>query len=97
ELVHSAPTELVEELVEELFGGGIDDPHRRIALEHAIADGMKKVRLSQTRSAVDEEGVVDPAGLVGHGHGRRGCELIGGTHDEGLEGEALGKARATPR
>ncbi len=50
-----------------------------------VADGMEQVRLSQPRSAVDEQRVVGTSGLFGDRNGRRVCETVAGADDEGVE------------
>ncbi len=46
---------------------------------------MKKVGLSESSGAVNEQRVVVLAGLLGHGHGSRPCKSVGLTHHKTLE------------
>ena len=50
-----------------------------------VADGMEQVRLSQPRSAIDEQRVVGASRLFGDRDGRRVCETVAGADDEGVE------------
>ena len=77
ELVHRAFFDGVDHVVQELFGGDICDPHRRIALQDAVGNGLHEVGLAEPGCPVDEERVVRLARGLGDRGGGRSSELVG--------------------
>ena len=51
-----------------------------------MADRVQQVGLTQARTAVDEQRVVDNAGLLRHRESARVCKAVGLTNHEGVEG-----------
>ena len=77
----------VDPVVGEGLGGDVVDAELRLGPRHEVADGVQQVGLAQAHAPVDEQRVVGLGRLLGHGHGRRVGEAVGGAHHEALEGE----------
>jgi len=58
-----------------------------VVLLDIVANGVEKMGFPQARGTVDEQGVVGPAGYLGHGLGGRVGEAVRRRGDEGVEGE----------
>ena len=79
-------TQAVDEVVGELFGGYVTDPHARKESLCVVASRVQQVCLTQPGLTPDEQGVVSPRRRLGHGNGRGVGEAVGGANDEGVEG-----------
>ena len=64
ERVHVVVLNRVDELIDEAVAREVEDACVPVALEHALADGLKQMRLPQTDPAVDEQRVVRFAGRI---------------------------------
>ena len=60
----------VDELVHERLGRDVAHVAVREVLPHVVPDGVQQVGLAEARLAVDEQRVVGPARVFGHGAGR---------------------------
>ena len=61
---------------------------RAFAVVYGLAYRQEKVRLSEARIAVDEEGIIRLARILRHGDGRCMRKLIGVADDEAVKGVA---------
>jgi hypothetical protein len=86
ELVHPLVFERLDELVDELLGGHIDDPRLRALGTHAVRDGMDQVSLAKARAAANEQRIVAPSAASCSGDRGRVSELIRRADDEVPEG-----------
>ena len=76
----------LDELVGEAFGGGEHDAGHGVLLDDEVAHGVHEVGFAQAHVAIDEQGVIDLAGLFGHGQGCGVGEVIGRADHEVIEG-----------
>ncbi len=77
----------VDEVVHEGLGGDVEDLAAGVVLGDVVPDGVEEVGLAEPRVAVDEQGVVGPAGRLRHGLGGGVGQPVRGGGHEGLEGE----------
>jgi hypothetical protein len=85
ELVHLAGLDGVDELVDERVAGEVEDSGAGVAIEEVLTDGLQQVGLSEADAAVDEQGVVRLAGLLGDGDAGGVGEAVIGAGDEVVE------------
>ena len=78
-----------DEFVGEVFAAGVEDLGVGIVPGDAVADGIKQMRFAETRVTVDEQRVVGLPRRVGDGERCRVREGVGGTDDEGVEGQLI--------
>src|SRR5699024_2054662 len=90
-------TDAVDEVVGELLGVHVPDPHARVHVAGVVANGVQQVRLAQTGLAVDEQRVVGAGRRLGDRQGGRVGEPVGGAGHEGLEGVLRVEARVHVR
>jgi len=67
-----------DKVVHEAFAGQEEHAHLRVIVEQAMGDRLHQVCLAQTNAAVEEEGVVGVAGVLGDGERRGVWQGIGG-------------------
>ena len=79
-------TNRVNEIVRELLRIHVAHPQIRVQILGVVADRVQQVGLTQARTAVDEQRVVDNAGLLRHRESARVCKAVGLTNHEGVEG-----------
>ena len=79
-------TNRVNEIVRELLRIHVAHPQIRVQILGVVADRVQQVGLTQTRTAVDEQRVVDNAGLLRHRESARVRKAVGLTNHEGVEG-----------
>ena len=93
-------TDRVDEVVRELLGADVSHPQLRVVVVHVVTDRVQQVGLAEPRVAVDEQGVVGLARLLGDGDGGGVREPVALTDDErvervlGVEARGLGVARS---
>ena len=80
--------------LDQLVGEGVplDVDHLvlRVVLVDGVGDGVQQMGLAQAGLAVDKQGIIALARVVGHRPGGGVGELVGGAHHEALEGVLLG-------
>ena len=84
ESVHGLVSQVVGEVVEKLFDGGINDDF--VLIGEAVADGLEQVGFPQTDTTVDKKRVVELSGLLADTLGDGVGELVGVADDEAAEG-----------
>jgi len=67
-----------DQLVGEPLRRDVDDDHPREELRTLVADALQQVRLAETDTAVDEEGVIGLRRQLGHRLAGRLGELVRG-------------------
>ena len=78
-------TDRVNEVIRELLRIHVAHPQIRVQILGVVADRVQQVGLTQARTAVDEQRVVDNAGLLRHRKSARVCKAVGLTNHEGVE------------
>ena len=78
-----------DDLVGELFAVHIYNIKVRVVFLDLHLDGVEQVRFTEAGLTVDEQGIVGPGGIGGHGLSSRIGELVGGALDEVFEGEVV--------
>ena len=86
EFLCGAVLDSLDELYRELIALYVCNLLRRIAVVYGLAYRQEKVRLSEARIAVDEEGIIRLARILRHGDGRCMRKLIGVADDEAVKG-----------
>src|SRR5262249_16090656 len=81
--------ERVDEVVGELFGGNVLDPHTGEQTLGVVPGGMKQVSLAEAGFAPNEQGVVGPRWGFGDRERSGVSKPIRGADDEGVECVAL--------
>ena len=81
-------TQRVDEVVGELFGGDVLDPHAGEQPLGVVAGGVQQVGLAEPGLAPDEQRVVGAGRRLGDGERGGVGEPVGGADDEGVEGVA---------
>ena len=84
-----AVAQIRDELVDEVLAFDVHDPVVGVMFPHPVGDGVEQVGLAQPRLAVDKQGVIGPARLVGHLHSGGEGEFVGGAHHKSVEGVLL--------
>ena len=74
-----------DQLVGEFVALDVDDLGVGILLADAVGDGVQQVGLSHAGRAIDKQGVVHIAGMVGYGDGCAVRKAVTGTHHEVLK------------
>ena len=91
-------TNRVNEIVRELLRIYVAHAQIRVQVLGVVTDRVQQVGLAQTRTAVDEQRVVDNAGLLRHRESTRVCKAVGLANHEGIEGVIrVQTCRAIPR
>lgn len=85
EIEHLSILKMVDQVVHELFGGGIEDLQARVLAQGRMPDGVHQVRLAQTRSSVDVKRVIGLGRVLGHRDSRGVGELIAVSDNEIVE------------
>jgi hypothetical protein len=83
---HAAQPNGGDELVDELFGGDVANAGLGPGGGEVVTDGVEEVGLAKAGTAVNEQGVVGLAGILGDGLSSGAGELVGGAGNEGSEG-----------
>ena len=78
----------VDEVVEEVLGRDVEDPHLRVVVLDVVADRVEQVGLAEAGRPVDEQGVVGLARRLRNGLGRREGQAVRARRDERVEREA---------
>ena len=79
-------TDRVNEVIRELLRIHVAHPQIRVQILGVVADRVQQVGLTQTRTAVDEQRVVDNTGLLRHRESACVRKAVGLTNHEGVEG-----------
>ena len=79
-------TDRVNEVIRELLRIHVAHPQIRVQILGVMANRVQQVGLTQTRTAVDEQRVIDNAGLLRHRESARVRKAVGLTNHEGVEG-----------
>ena len=77
----------IDQLVDELFAGGVQHPHGGAVDGDIVGDGLQKVRLAQAGSAVNVQGVEVRAGVFRHRLRRGEHEFVALARHERFKGE----------
>ena len=76
-----------DQLVGELVALDIDDVGIRLFLPDPVGDGVQQMGLAHAGRSVDEQGIINIAGIVGNGNGGTVGKPVGRTYHEILKGE----------
>ena len=79
---HPVGSNALDKLVHEALGGCVNHPRFAEAIEQRSPDRMEQVGLAHAGSSIDEQRVVAPGRLLGHGSGRGMGELVGAADDK---------------
>ena len=88
QLLAAADLNGVDEIVREVVALDVHDLRFRVFRVHRAADGEKKVRFAETGVAVNEERVIEFAGIFRHGNGGGVGVFVRRPYDEVIERKA---------
>ena len=67
----------------------VDDLCVGVLLMDGVGNGMEKMGLAQAGRAVNKQGIIDHAGVLGNGDGTVVGKTVGGAHHKGIKGELV--------
>ena len=86
ELLHVADLDGIDELVDEVVAGKIQNARIRLPLQHFLANRLKKMGLAKPHAAVNKQRVVSLARLFGDGNAAGMGKLVAWAGDELVKG-----------
>ena len=85
ECIWSSLLNSVNEFVCKLLTGNIKHAAIRMVLQSTVADSVHEMRFSKTDAPIDEEWIVDFAGVVGYRHGGGVCKAVRTAGNKGFK------------